>query len=160
MYKQIIITNTITNFGDFPEYVFVSIGENLPNCEFDIIEDGVIPNQYKICSVSVYVIPKENFNEQEIPLNEEGNLKDTQEVEEYLSNVGAIKVITNIYSDKQEPVTSIINGLTYKYKIDLNEVQENPSKIDRELNSKKLGYYILIPLIILVIIIMIIKRKK
>jgi hypothetical protein len=160
-FHGISIGNYIENIEDFPDYVFVSggwIGTGMCPLKF-IGEDGEIDSYYKFCSVFVYAIPKDNFNETKL---QEMNTKDNmggEEVKAYFDSIGGKEVIESVNTYSEVPVVSSLKGIKRYYEVSLNEVQESPTKTVR-VRSNIVYLYFLVPIIALGIIVWIIIKKK
>lgn len=142
-YKAIGVDNVITNINDFPDYVFITVGQLPPNmCPVQTINsDGKIPHGYRFCGISVYAVKKSDFDENFIAdveqtfeqANEEARLQDPsinpkKVTKEYLSSRGAKEVIKDIITLREVPITSTQESFTNYYTIDLEGVKEKPSE--------------------------------
>lgn len=142
-YKNIGVSNVITNINDFPDYVFITVGQLPPSmCPVQTIgSDGEIPPGYKFCGISVYAVKKSDFDENFIAdveqtfeqANEEARLQDPsinpeKVTKEYLSSRGAKEVIKDIITLKEVPITSTQESFTNSYTIDLEGVKEKPGE--------------------------------
>lgn len=157
-YSPIPISNTITNYDDFPDYVFLAVGQG-PMCNIEVIENGVINGQYKFCRIDVYVIEDSKFEEGLILTDEEGYITDEQLVKDYLSEVEAIKVLDDIEFYREVHVTSPIKEINNEYEIDLNKVLTEPTNSQGK-DNPWFYVYIAIPIIALLIIVFILIRRK
>jgi len=159
-YKNIWINNIITNSGDFPNYIFVSYGHTGPFCHIEIVEENgkISSNYYKLCTLSVYAIPKDNFNQSEINEYNNGTFS-IQETENYLQSIGAKEVIKNIKLSSEVSKISTKESVTRSYTIDLAKTLQEPDKVEVKQNSL-IYFYIIVPLIALIIILSIIFIKK
>jgi len=150
----IAINSQITNMQDFPDYTFFSIsrhpigiGHAIAISESGEIEDSC---SYKFCSVSVYAIKKELFNENYINSLINSSHDDygvIQELENYLSS-NAIKVIEKIRTSETISAWDTKTSVKNYYHIDLNSVKTTP---DNEIAGRNY-LIILMPLLLTFII--------
>jgi len=160
-YHGIRINNQITNINDFPNYVFVSYSTlgGMPR-SIDIIgKDGKLKAYYKFDLVSVYAIPKSEFNESYINYLNSNVTANGDLFKIYFNSPQIKKVIANVVSYTTVSYIDPTTEISDSYTIDLNKILTKPTK--EETNKNLIYVYILIPIIVLVIIIfIIIKRRK
>jgi len=166
-YRPINIENKIININDFPEYVFVSIGniggKYMLNCRHNVIGDeGIISNYYKFCEVSVYAIPKERYNEsifRDYGSSDKGK-EYTEKVDNYLTSSGIIKVISDVVTYTEIPILSSQENITNYYTINLGKTLDEPTRQDIKRDGKLYGYMGASILALIIIIGVIIIRRK
>ena len=158
-YHPIGINNKIININEFPDYVFISVGEG-PMCNMEVIKNGLISEQYKFCSISVYAISKEKFDEENLPVGKYGDIEDEEKVSNYLLDIGAKKVIEKIDTYQEVSDASTVKVINNFYTIDLNQVKVKPDEVKTTRNNL-IYFYIIIPIIaILIISYILIRRRK
>lgn len=160
-FRGISIENYIENIEDFPDYVFISGGSiNTGICPLKIIDgSGEIEGYYKHCSVFVYAIPEDKINETEI---QEINFKrdmGAEEVKAYFESLGGKEVIEPVRTYTKVSVVSSLKGIKNYYKVSLNEIQDEPTRVVK-VKSGIIYLYIIVPIIAILIIIWIIFKKK
>jgi hypothetical protein len=168
-YRPIKLDNIITNIENFPDYVFVSapvksFGPGLGMCPVHKIEkEGVIEGYYKFCSISVYAIPKEKFNQtliEGINKNVWNNYTLAEEkFFDYISDSEIKEVIRDITIYQTVLGSSPTKSITYYYNIEIDKTKLQPDKEVTEKNSL-IYFYIIVPLIALLLIFLVIKKRK
>lgn len=172
-YHGISINNYISNMNDFPDYVFVSGGnENwgfgTSMCPIkEIGGDGLIESYYKFCSISVYALEKsqiateilENIQDETF-MYSMNHTEAENYLQEFLISSNAKEVISDIRTYKEVPVASIQTDINNYYEIDLSQVKMVPDT--EEIEKSNLVYlYIVVSLVSLITIILIlIKRRR
>jgi hypothetical protein len=124
-YRGITITYQIQNINYFSDYSFISVGSAMGSmCPvYTISSNGIIPNYYKFCMISVYAIKKSTITNQKLD-----NI--TQEdLTVLLSNPNNKKVISNIHTYTTVPKASLQKDYTKYYNIDLNKVIDAETEI-------------------------------
>lgn len=146
------IENKITNINEFPNYMFVSYGA--PMCRLTVLgETGIIPLDYKFCSLSIYAIKKTDFNESYL------RSLDKKELLAYLDSDEAEKVISGIGTYKEIAITSNIKSITNYYSIELDKIKTFPDKT--EIRKNIFFYlYVIIPTVTLIVIILLLKKRR
>ena len=120
-FHSIDIENRITNLQDYPNYVFVSAGSISTMCPIKVIsQEGLIEPYYKLCSISVYAIEKEKFDE---------NILNATEIPE-----NAKVVITGIQTLKSVSSYSSETLVNNIYTVDLNAIKDKPDNTITESN--------------------------
>lgn len=158
-YTPISVRNYIANLADFPDFVFLSGGGiNFQMCPLEVIqEERGIGHYYKFCSLSVYAIPKENFNLEKM---EEINSNYSQIMgEEYIKSINGKKIIEHIKVDEAVPITSTKREEINYYSIDLDKLKSSPDKVVVKRNYL-VYFYFLIPLIAIIAIFLIIRKRN
>ncbi|MEM4266725.1 MAG: hypothetical protein QW404_01565, partial [Candidatus Nanoarchaeia archaeon] len=63
-HHDIPVVNKITNIKDFPNMTFYTVAkESRVICPIKIVSDeGIVPENYKFCTLSVYAEPKTKFD--------------------------------------------------------------------------------------------------
>ncbi|MFA6023186.1 MAG: hypothetical protein WC781_03800 [Candidatus Pacearchaeota archaeon] len=160
--KPIQVNNIITNINDFPDYTFISISYMPGMCPLSIIEsDGKIPPVYKFCGTSIYAIENSKFNQEIILSLYNENITNITTPYDYLSSIGAKKVIQDIRFYESALISSPVIGINNYYTIkNLNQTLSKPDIVKKSYNLW-LYIYILIPIItIIAITIVIIKKRR
>lgn len=181
-YRPIEIQNKITNINDFPDYVFVSAGSLGGNPEgfgtdmcpvMKVPVEGTILSYYKFCTVSVYAIGKDKYNDEILfgynsskYTDKYGNVNATLakeysiELKDYLKS-NAKEVITNLDSYEEVPEVSTQEFKVNNYALDLGKTLTEPNKIDMGRNNLTYLYMgVAILALIIIIGVIIYKRKK
>jgi len=167
-YTTVEVNNYITNFNDFPDYVFLSVGTiNTGMCPTEVLKDSkIIGGGYKFCSADVYAVKKDNFNESYVL-----SLRDN-ELKQYLSDSKAKEVIRGVKLHDSVPVTNtrvetnyyttnLTSAKTYTLNISQSEEKTEITPPEKTVFSNNALFYVLISaaLIALAIIIVLIIRK-
>ncbi|MFH1211271.1 MAG: hypothetical protein V1645_05160 [archaeon] len=172
--RGIGINNMITNMGDYPDYVFIQVGQLGPSmCPMQVIgSDGVIPGGYKFCDFSVFAVERSEFDSsfvvdadnKFVSLDERARMSDPsidveRELKDYLMSKGAVEVISGIETYKTVPEESPEQDYTEYYTVDLSGVQEKPR--NTEITNNYLTYlYVAIPIVALVVIVLLLLKKR
>ncbi len=175
-FKGISIENKITNIQDFPDYVFVSAGNNgiMPSqCPvYKIDSDGILRGQYyKLCSIAVYAIKKSDFDEKSLIKNNTYSMNESDRavydnyLKDFFSSSKAKEVISGIFTSTTVPELSTQEKIYKEYSVSLTENASKTDKITTPSNTKvqrnNLIYiYIIAPIIALAIILCFVFRRK
>jgi LPXTG-motif cell wall-anchored protein len=178
-FKTIHIENKITNIGQYADYDFISTGRigetfNFDMCPVKVIgEDGVIPNYYKFCEVSVYAVEKGRFdanylNSQLISqMGEEYSVPgvDWQDgisakFEEHLSSIGAVEVLKGLSTSRSVPELDPATKISNNFTISLDSAKTLPDSSQTETSSLIYVYVGIAVVALLLIALYVVKRKK
>jgi len=155
VFKDVPVENHISNMDNFPDYVFLAYGDNIPSmCSPKIIEgdEPVSSSFYKLCSISVYAVKTSDFDSS-ILTNE-----NFSQVQDYFNSSEAVKVIEGLSFSKTVSITSTEDKVVNSYNISLNSLVPPEPKIER---NYWIYLYLIIPIVaILIVVIILIKRRK
>jgi hypothetical protein len=165
-YHSVNINNKIENINQFPNYVFISApteesGPGYSMCPIVVIEDdGVIPDYYKLCDISVYAVEKDRIDLQKIKdlARRDIEINET-EIKSYFDSLNAKEVVKNIQVSTTVSDTSTVKEINNTYSVDVNKLKITPD--NKKITRSYLVYlYIIIPILALIIIILIIYRRR
>ena len=160
--KYLQISNIITNFNDFPDYILLSSCKMGSSFNLEVINGGIIgASCYKYSTLDVYAIKKIDFNQTYLNELKAINNYDLQlnATKKYFESFNSIKVITGIETLKSVPISSTENSVTNYYNISLDSLQDHPSKKIVERNNL-IYFYLGIPLLALIILAFVLIRRK
>lgn len=121
-HHDIRVINKITNVKDFPNYTFFTVAkETRAICPIKVVSgDGVVPDNYKFCKISVYATRKTSFD-----INYMGTLSD-KELEKYLQSERVKEVLTGLQLYVEVPNDDTRKEILQQHTISLDETTEAP----------------------------------
>ena len=159
-YEPIKINNKVTNLEDYPNYIFVVVGEGpmeeyLKGEQLNYVkEDGSFETSYyKFSIVNVYAIKKSTFNEDVL------RDMDKDELINYFNSSEVIRVLEKVNHYEERHISNPNRIENNFYEVSITETKYQPDKTENEMNFL-IYFYVLVPLIALILILLIIKKRK